>query len=124
MALPTIALAAHLTNVLPAEWSVMQGPISSLEPPAVVLRAEGEWITPSAFCHDQQRYAAICVVSASTPQDGEADLHHIILVIMDELTEGWRFESASMPRVDSSTGTPLLAAKMVLLYSNSEQEAS
>ena len=36
MALPTIALAAHWSTVLPDDWSVIQGPISSLEPPAVV----------------------------------------------------------------------------------------
>ena len=124
MALPTIELAAHLAGVLPEEWSVIQGPISQLEPPAVVLRADGEWIAPGGYCHDLQRYAAICVVSASTPQDGEADLHHVIISLMDNLPDGWMFLSAQSPVLDQSTGTALLAAKMVLTYANSEQEAS
>lgn len=124
MALPTLALADHLLSVLPADWSVLQGPISSLEPPALVLRADGSWITPSAYCHDLQSYAAIAVVSASTPQDGEADLHHVIIELMENLPEGWRFVSAQAPVLDQSTGTALLAAKVNLEYANSEQESS
>lgn len=124
MALPTIALAAHWSSALPAEWSVIQGPISSLEAPAVVLRADEPWIVPSAYCHDEQRYAAIAVVSASSPSDGEADLHWIFIEMMENLPEGWEFVSAGMPRVDQSTGIALLAAKMVLRYLNTEQESS
>ena len=124
MALPTVALAAHLSDLLPVEWSVMQGPISSLEAPAVVLRADEPWVVPQAYCHDEQRYAAIAVVSASSPADGEQDLHRLIIELMDNLPEGWRFVSAGMPRVDQSTGTAFLACKMVLLYANTEQEAS
>ena len=125
MALPTIALAAHWSTVLPDDWSVIQGPISSLEPPAVVLRADGEWIAPSSYCLDLQRYAAIAVVSASSPADGEADLHHILHRLMENLPDdGWRFVSANAPVLDQSTGTALLAAKMILTYSNTEQEAS
>lgn len=124
MALPTVALADHLSNVLPIEWSVIQGPITSLEAPAVVLRADEPWITPSAYCHDEQRYAAIAAVAAGTPADGEADLHRVIIEVMDNLPDGWRFVSAGQPRVDQSTGTPLLTAKIVLLYANSDQEAS
>lgn len=124
MALPTVALASHLSGVLPEEWSVIQGPITSLEAPALVLRADEPWIIPSHYCHDEQRYAAIAVVAAGSPADGEQDLHRLVIELMDNLPEGWRFESAGMPRVDSSTGTPYLAAKIVLLYANSEQEAS
>ena len=124
MALPTIALAEHLSSVLPVDWSVIQGPILNQTPPVVVLRADGEWIAPSAFCLDLQRYAAIAVVTAATPQDGEADLHHIIHRLMENLPDGWKFESANAPVLDQSTGTALLAAKMILTYSNTEQEAS
>lgn len=124
MALPTIALAEHLTDVLPADWSVIQGPISQLQPPVLVLRADTPWIEPSSFCLDLQRYAAVAVVTATTPADGEADLHHVILEVMQNLPEGWRFVSANGPVVDQSTGTALLAAIIKLEYANSEQESS
>lgn len=124
MALPTLALAEHLSDVLPAEWSVIQGPISSLEAPALVLRADTPWIEPSSFCHDLQHYAAVAVVSASSPADGEQDLHRVILELMNNLPEGWRFVAANGPVVDQSTGSALLAAIIRLEYANSEQESS
>ena len=124
MALPTIALAEHLTTLLPAEWSVIQGPISQLEPPAVVLRADNPWVEPSAYCHDQQQYAAVGVVTASSPADGETMLYTLIHELMDNLPEGWQFLNASAPVVDQSTGTPYLAAIIRLRYSNTESEAS
>jgi len=124
MALPTIALAEHWLNVLPEDWSILRGPVSSLEPKAVVLRGDNPWIEPSAFCHDLQRYAAIAAVPAATPEDGEADLHLIMIELMDNLLDGWMFVSVSQPRVDRSTGQDLLAAKMTLTYANSDQEAS
>lgn len=124
MALPTVALAEHLTSVLPAEWSVIQGPISSLEPPALVLRADTPWIEPSSFCLDLQHYAAVAVVSATSPADGEQDLHRLILEVMNNLTDGWRFVSANAPVLDKSTGTSLLAAIIRLEFADSEQESS
>lgn len=124
MALPTVALAEHLTSVLPAEWSVIQGPISSLEPPALVLRADTPWIEPSSFCLDLQHYAAVAVVSATSPADGEQDLHRLILEVMNNLPEGWRFVSANAPVLDKSTGTSLLAAIIRLEFADSEQEGS
>jgi hypothetical protein len=124
VAIPTEELAQHWSNVLPVQWSVIRGPISSLEAPAVVLRADEPWIIPSAFCHDQQNYAAVAVVSASTPQDGEAELHSLSHLIMDNLIEGWEFVSVSRPVVDQSTGTPYLAAIIRLRYLNNPPEAS
>ena len=71
--------------------------------------------------------ATLLLLSSQPPlqQDGEADLHHILHRLMENLPEdGWRFVSANAPVLDQSTGTALLAAKMILTYSNTEQEAS
>ena len=124
MALPTRALAAHLVTLLPSEWSVITGPVTSVEAPAVILRADSPWITPAGYCHDEQRYAAVAVVAAHSGADGEEDLHRLIIELMDNLPEGWKFESAQAPVLDQSTGTALLAAIIRLRYANSEQEAS
>ena len=124
MAIPSAALADYLEGLLPEEWSIVTGPVTSLEAPALVIRADSPWIVPSAFCHDEQRYAAVAVVSAASGADGEADLHRLILELMDNLPEGWMFESAQAPVLDQSTGSALLAAIIRLRYANSEQEAS
>lgn len=124
MAIPSIALADHLLTLLPDEWSVITGPVTSVEAPSVIIRADSPWIVPSAFCHDEQRYAAVAVVSAASGADGEADLHRLIIELMDNLPEGWMFESAQAPVLDQSTGSALLAAIIRLRYANSEQEAS
>lgn len=124
MAIPSAALADYLEDLLPEEWSVIVGPVTSLEAPALVIRADSPWIVPSAFCHDEQRYAAVAVVSAASGADGEADLHRLIIELMDNLPEGWKFESAQAPVLDQSTGSALLAAIIRLTYANSEQEAS
>lgn len=124
MAIPSAALADYLEDLLPEEWSIITGPVTSLEAPALVIRADSLWIVPSAFCHDEQRYAAVAVVSAASGADGEADLHRLIIELMDNLPEGWKFESAQAPVLDQSTGSALLAAIIRLTYANSEQEAS
>jgi hypothetical protein len=66
----------------------------------------------------------VAVVSASTPQDGEAELYSLSHLIMDNLTDGWEFVSVSRPVVDQSTGTPYLAAIIRLRYLNNPPEAS
>jgi len=71
MAIPTEYLKEHLLDLLPEEWSVIVGPVTSVEAPALILRADSPWIEPSAFCHDLQRYAAVAVVSAASGADGE-----------------------------------------------------
>jgi hypothetical protein len=124
MALPTIALADHLVALLSDKWSVVQGPVSQLQTPTLVLRADEPWSTPSAYCHDEQRYAAVAVVSASTPADGESDLFDVIQEVQDNLPEGWGFISASRPVVDQSTDSPLLAAIIRLRYYYNPPEES
>jgi hypothetical protein len=124
VALPTIALAEHWLTVLPEDWSILQGPVASLEANASVLRSDGDWITPATYCLDEQRYAAIPSVTASSPEDAERVLYAILRDMMDNLPEGWKFVSARQVVLDQSTGSPLLNAKMTLTYSNTEQEAS
>ena len=125
MSLPTIALAEHLTDVLPSEWSVLQGPLAQVEPLALVIRADSPWIEPSSFCHDLQHYSAIAAVPAASPADGEQTLYAIIHELMDNLPEGWRFVSSNGTALDNSTGLPLLTARIILEYANNPaQEAS
>ena len=90
-----------------------------------MLRADDPWIEPSGFCHDLQHYAAIAVVSASSPADGEADLHRLIIELMDNLPEGWRFITANRPVLDQSPlDVAYLAVRIQLEYANTEQESS
>lgn len=124
MLIPTKALAAALVPLVPAGVSVIQGPRSSFDVPALIIRADEPWISPSRFCHDDQRYVAVAVVSAATPQDGEQMLYEIILSVMDNLPSGWRFVSAGSPLVDETTGMAYLAAPIRLSYQHTLEEES
>lgn len=123
MAIPTEALRAHLTALEGLEGvSVIRGPISQLVPPALVLRATTPWIEPSNYCHDDQQYVAVAVVTASTPEAGEQQLYTIGLRVMDNLPVGWSFEGMDSPVVDESTGVAFLAAPIRLKYRNNDLE--
>lgn len=119
---PLDDLEAVLGEVtLPDGVSIINGPISQLKPPAVVIRPDQPWLLPSAMCADEQRYVAIAVVSASTPADGVRKLYAIVKAIKNAVSGAWSWESVSAPVVDETTGSPLLAASVRLRYRNSEE---
>jgi hypothetical protein len=96
-------------------------PDDNVTPPAIVIRPDTPWIEPGDFSIDDERYAAIALVTASTPEDGLAALHTLVHSIAHEArAEGWEFVSVSAPAIDESTGTPFLAATVSLIYRNCE----
>lgn len=120
---PHKALAQHFA-ALPAfeGWSLVSGPTAQVDAPSIVIRAETPWMVPGHYCHDTQRYAAVGVVSAATPADGEQVLYTMGLRVMDNLPAGWSFLGMDAPVVDESTGMAYLAAAIHLQYLNSDLE--
>jgi hypothetical protein len=119
--IPTQALVEHLETIPGlSAVSIIRGPTSMLVPPALVIRANSPWISPARYCHDDQQYTAVGVVTAATPQDGEQMLYSIGLLVMDNLPEGWSFLGMDAPVLDESTGHPYLAAGIRLQYANSD----
>jgi hypothetical protein len=117
--IPTQALVEHLETIPGlSAVSIIRGPTSMLVPPALVIRANSPWIEPGTYCHDDQQYTAVGVVTASTPQDGEQMLYSIGLLVMDNLPDGWSFLGMDAPVLDESTGHPYLAAGIRLQYAN------
>jgi hypothetical protein len=122
--IPTQALVEHLETI-PAlsAVSIIRGPTSTGPvPPALVIRANSPWIEPGTYCHDDQQYTAVGVVTAATPQDGEQMLYSIGLLVMDNLPDGWSFLGMDAPVLDESTGHPYLAAGIRLQYANNDLE--
>lgn len=96
-----------------------------LEAPALVIRPDDPWMEPHAFSFDQERYAIIAAVTASTPADGVATLYallrHVIGAVLD--LEGVSYESVTAPIIDESTGAPFLAATVHVIYRSCDEES-
>lgn len=125
MAAPSEALAAALVTSQ-SGVNVYSTPSDSIVAPAIVIRPAEPWREPDRFCYDLQRYHAICVVAAASPQDGLGRLYAmtngVIATAID--IEGWDWETVGAPIVDETTGTAFLAAPVRLSYRNTEEEAS
>ena len=126
MALPTIALADHLATVLPDDWSVMQGPIS--QPGATSTwcseqMVSGSLLSPSVtICSATLPSRRLCLHSCRMEKQ---TCTTSCIRLMDNLPEmAGMFCQSHAPVLDQSTGTALLAAKMILTTQTSEQEAS
>lgn len=117
---PSEDLAAIIESIgdMPDGLSVHAAPQAKITAPAVVIRPDTPWLQPSRFCHDEERYAVVCVVTASTPEDGIALLRDMLLRIVDALVSPWDWIQADGPVVDQSTGVPFLAARLRLKYLN------
>lgn len=118
--MPWETLAA-LLNI--AGVNVYDTPQETIVPDAVVIRPDSPWIAPSdAGWPDEERYAAVVLVTASTPGDGLARLHTVVHAVLDAARRAsWEFDNVSAPVVDESTGTPFLAATVSLIYRNCEE---
>lgn len=92
-------------------------------PDAVVIRPDTPWIGNSeSSWGDEERYAVVALVTASTPGDGLARLHGILHTVLDAARQaGWEFDTVTAPVVDESTGAPFLAATASFIYRNCEE---
>lgn len=122
MSTPWDALAV-LLQAAETGVNVYPTPEENIVPPAIVVRPDTPWIeTGDDMWSDQERYAVVALVTASTPGDGLAELHGIVHSIMHAArTASWHFDSVTAPAVDESTGTPFLAATVSLIYRNCEE---
>jgi hypothetical protein len=107
---------------MPAGLNIYAAPHAKITAPAAVIRPDTPWISPDRMCFDLERYAVVCVVSASTPEDGIAMLRSMLLKIIAALVSPWNWVQAEGPVVDQSTGVPFLAARLRLTYSNGGPE--
>jgi hypothetical protein len=107
---------------MPDGLNVYAAPSEKIKAPAVVIRPDTPWLAPSRFCFDEERYAAVAVVSANTPEDGIAMLRSVLLKIVEALPSPWAWEQAEGPVIDETTGVPFLAARLRLTYSNGGPE--
>jgi hypothetical protein len=103
--------------------NVYPTPAENIVPDAIVVRPDTPWFEPGpGYQMDAERYAAVALVSASSPSDGLARLHDLVHNILHTArTASWEFESVTAPVVDESTGTPMLAATVSLIYRNCEE---
>jgi hypothetical protein len=127
MAYPGAALVTMIADALPSGVNTYDTPTPNLTAPAVVVRPDEPWIVPDKFCHDRQRYVAIGVVQAATPQDGIKRLYDIATAIIDAVSvedSAWSFDSVGAPVIDETTGLAYLAAPIRLSYRNSGEDES
>ena len=124
MADPAGELQAIIAGIegMPDGLNIYPAPEQNIVAPAVVIRPDTPWLAPDRFCFDMERYAAVVVVTASTPADGIALLRSMLLLIIGALVSPWDWEQADGPVVDETTGVPFLAARLRLKYSNGGPE--
>lgn len=89
---------------------------SQVVAPAVVVRPDEPWLEPDRFCDYAQRYVAVATVSASTPDEGVVKLQTMVTAIINNLPEGWDWETVGAPIIDESTGTAFLVAPVRLTF--------
>lgn len=116
MSLPSDELAAALLADGTLGANVYAAPAEQIAAPAVVLRPDEPWITKGR--PEVERYAAVAVVTASSPAQGIRELHRIIHHIIDAAVplEGWGWAEVGAAIIDESTGSPFLAARVRLEY--------
>lgn len=114
----TLAALIDLEDV-----NVYPTPQETIVPDAVVIRPDTPWIAPGdATWNDEERYAAVVLVTAATPGDGLVRLHTIVHGVLDAARRAsWELDNVSSPVVDETTGTPFLAATISLIYRNCEE---
>lgn len=114
---PSEELAEHLASLdLPSGVNIYAFPTDKVEAPAIVIRPDTPWFAPSSFCFAEERYLAICAVSANTPGDGIVLLRLLTLAIIGGLVEPWDYDTADGPIIDDTTGQPFLANRIRLTY--------
>lgn len=125
MSTPSEDLSALLvaSAALPVGISIYGGPTNQIVPPAIVIRPDEPWIEPDAYCRDLQRYIAIVVVSAGTPEDGTNKMYEVAQGVVEAVNEAgettpWAWVSTGAPIIDESTGSAFLAAPVRLQYRN------
>lgn len=84
--------------------------------PALIVRPYEPWFSPDRFCKAVQRYVAVATVNAPSSEDGIDRLYTMVNAVIDNLPEGWDWESIGGPVIDESTGTAFLAAPVRLTY--------
>lgn len=118
--LELIADALEAPGVGDPAANVYSGYAEQLVAPALVIRPDDPWTVPHAFGYDEERYAVIAAVVASTPHDATVELYALVRYVIRATAgvAGVSYVSASAPIMDDSTGTPFLAASVRLTYRN------
>lgn len=116
MTTPAEELAPILEAALP-NVNVYPAPASSIKAPALVLRPDEPWLRPGrALGQLTEGWLAIAVAPAGDPRSAMDTLRTTLLVVIDELPDGWALLEVGRPLVDESTGSPMLAAAARLTY--------
>ena len=113
---PTQALIETLKTKDGLTTANVHGIRSQVIAPALVIRPYDPWLSPDRFCKAVQRYVAVATVGAASGEDGIDRLYTMVLAVIDNLPEGWDWESVGGPVIDESTGTSFLAAPVRLTF--------
>ena len=107
-------------DALPAELGInlYPGLANVVDGPAVLMRPDQPWLEREAYEHELERYVAIAIVAAATPDEAMEQLHvlvHAIVANCDRVP-GWSWDTVGRIVADESTGVPFLVAAVRLTY--------
>ena len=98
--------------------NLLAGLQATVAPPAIIIRPDTPWIAQGeGFRFELERYAAVLVSAASTPDQAQAELYAMALVVLEAASDqGWDWTALDPITLDETTGTPLLVAVAHLTY--------
>lgn len=98
--------------------NLLAGLQATVTAPAIVLRPDTPWVAQGqGYRHHLERYAAVLVASATTPDQAQDELYAMALVVLEAASdEGWDWVTLDPITLDETTGTPLLVAVAHLTY--------
>lgn len=96
--------------------AVLNAPVDSVEPPALMLGWDDPWLTFQAPCFYQARLVVFCFASRVEPDAGVVTLEGLVSHAIRRLAADsypWPHQSTGSPRLLEIGGVPLLAASVV-----------
>ena len=89
---------------------------SQVVAPAVIIRPDEPWLEPDRFCKEAHRYVAVATVSAASAEEGVDRLLTMVTAVIENLPDGWDWDTVGAPIIDESTGTSFLVAPVRLTF--------
>jgi hypothetical protein len=115
---PWDLLASRIKAELP-EVNITTGPAPTVEPDAIVIRADEPWMSHSdgAFRLRPEKYVALGAARVGDPASSFHSLYRMALGVAEAASdEGWAWDTVSGITLDESTGIPLLVIAVHVTY--------
>jgi len=113
---PIEPLISHLQTKDGLTTANLSGVRSQVVAPAVIFRPDEPWLEPDRYCDFAQRYVAVATVSAASAEEGVDRLFTMVKAVVENLPEGWDWDTVGAPIIDESTGTSFLVAPVRLTF--------